>query len=142
MLKSPSLFSALFSANDFMENHTSQPSHSPTYGQQTSARKEAGPGARLRQLWQSICQTPPWFIRITSDVQAQLHLELYHEQKGLIRRWQGSHAKLLIQHPCVHHLLQHKTCRHLQKHQVSQLLMTAAATELMLNRLSTSTASY
>ena len=130
MLKSPSLYASDLST----ENHTLQPSYSPAYGEQTMARKEAGPGARWRQLWQRIMQTPPWSV-LVAETQQGISIELHHASRGLIRIWQGAHAKLLIQHPCTQHLFRMHKARALEKHQVSQMLMTAAATELMLRRL-------
>ena len=130
MLKSPSLYATDLST----ENHTLQPSYSPAYGEQAMARKEAGPGARWLRLWQRILQTPPWSIAISKAVD-ELSIELHHENKGLVRTWQGAHARLIIQHPCTQYLFRSHKGRSLQKHQVSQLLMTAAATELMLRRL-------
>ncbi|GAB4197815.1 MAG: hypothetical protein Tsb002_32260 [Wenzhouxiangellaceae bacterium] len=64
-------------------------------------------------------------------------MQLHHHSRGLIRRWQGGHARLLLNHPCLRGMLGSGASQGLAQHQVAQLLMAAASIELLLNRLST-----
>ncbi|MCG8463308.1 MAG: hypothetical protein MI750_00480 [Xanthomonadales bacterium] len=90
----------------------------------------------LKQWWYRLCHTPPWSLQVSTLDNGQQSVSLSHENKGLIRRWQGGHAELMLHHPCLQKILRGAHKRHLEQHQVAHLLMAAAATELMLRRLS------
>lgn len=95
----------------------------------------------LKQWWYRLRHTPPWSLQVRTLDDGQQSVTLNHENKGLIRRWQGGHAELMLHHPCLQKILRGAQKRHLEQHQVAHLLMAAAATELMLRRLSCSSSS-